>query len=149
MRNASWSSAEADIHSFPGANLSHVPMLLDTATFAAETKNIVIAIGINNRGWFIENNKKELSKIAAACQRTGKACHFLGISYDEKRLRADEVDTIKHINRTAREKFFTRFIHPLPCSEVHVSPKEKWGIHYDAITETRVVESVMKHCRLN
>lgn len=135
-----------EIQVFPGAKIGHVTKLLDDATLRPSLRQIVVAVGINNRAWAWKSSAEyEIAKLNTAFNRRRGIKHFfLGVS--AKDLDQRTMNNIRDLNQGARDRFQGRFIKPLPTDQVTVTAD---SIHYDVHTVAKLIESIKAHLALN
>jgi hypothetical protein len=137
-----------EIHAYPGAYLKHAANLLQPNKqpnkLPDSIKNIVVAVGVNNRSWvYARSTKPDLTRVGTRAKALGGRVHFLGISTSG--LSSDEDANIKQLNTDARSSFGRNFIHPLPTEQVIIAPSDP--IHHDQSTVDRIIDSIK--CHLN
>jgi hypothetical protein len=133
-----------EIHAYPGAYLSHAAILLQTKDLPESIKNIVVAVGVNNRSWkYTVSTKPDLTRVGTRAKALGGRVHFLGISTSG--LPSFQDTNIKQLNTDARSSFGRNYIHPLPTEQVIIAPSDP--IHHDQSTVDRIIDSIK--CHLN
>jgi len=135
-----------EVHVFPGANIAHATKMLDATKFPDSVKNVVVAVGINNKsGKFDMSTKPELDKLWTATKKWGPRIkmHFLGISTSNQSPTTTE--NIKKINEFAKQHWERNFIPSLPENQVTISPSDPFRIHHDIETVDRVINSIKIH----
>ena len=145
FRNATELPQDWEVHVYPGMNLVHASDLVNASSSLLNhnLRHILISAGINNRDWSFVNAKTDLNKLACALAKTGKSCHFLGISIPPG-LPHTERSTLEQINDHAKRRFEKLFINPLEKVSVSVSDS-KYGIHYDQATINNICNKIMNH----
>lgn len=129
-----------EVHVFPGCALIHTSKLLRSAEIPTCVKNIVLAVGINNRGWnYAKSVKPDWNKMLTQSRQMKAAVHFLGIST------VNPCETIKTINDEARKQFGGKFIPALPEDQVTISPSDPYKIHHDKVTVGKIIDSIKIH----
>lgn len=136
--------AEWEAHVFPGAYLSHAATIIDQLKPSKSLRSIVVACGINNRGWPLRDIKHDVNKVANAALKKRLPIHFVGVSISPKLLQSEH-QKMDELNKMAQEKFKLAFIKPLEPHEVSVSPTDKFQIHYDQCTVDKIVSNIKKH----
>jgi hypothetical protein len=103
--------------------------------------DVVIAVGINHRDADFKDTRMHLSRIARHTVNIDQRVHFLGVSTAEK-----PNGNIQDLNATARDRFGTRYIAPLPLCDVSIDPGDvKYGIHHDSGTVQKILHSIRTH----
>lgn len=129
-----------EVHVFPGCALIHTSKLLKTAEIPTCVKNIVLAVGINNRGWnYTKSVKPDWNKMLTQSRLMKATVHFLGIST------TSPCETIKTINEEGRKQFGGKFIPALPEDQVTISPTDPYRIHHDKVTVGKIIDSIKIH----
>ena len=131
-----------EIQAYPGAYFSHMTQILSSAVLGDAVTDIVVAAGINHRGWdFKISTLPDLRKLHSVASTMKQRVHFLGVSSQLSNV--SERDNIRYINKEAQERFGSEmFIPPLPPGQVCVGSD---GIHHDVGTVSKILESIMKH----
>jgi hypothetical protein len=129
-----------EVHVYPGNNFLHTTNLLKTATIPNCVKNIVLAVGINNKGWnFTISSKPDWNKMLSEAKKVKPAVHFLGVST------VNPSESIKTINQEGKKNFGAKFITALPEDQVTVSPSDPFKIHHDRVTVEKIINSIKIH----
>jgi len=129
-----------EIHVYPGNSFLNTANLLKTADIPNCVKNIVLAVGINHRGWsFCKSVRTDWNKMLAQTNSLKPAIHFLGVST------ASPNETIKTINEEGKKRFGGKFIPALPEAQVTISPTDPFKIHHDKVTVEKIINSIKIH----
>jgi hypothetical protein len=141
LRTAKTRGTDYEVHSFPGAHLSHVYDILYESELSESITDVVIAVGINHRDANFKDTRTLLNRIARRTVGMDQRVHFLGVSTAEK-----PNGNIQDLNATARDKFGTRYIAPLPLCDVSIDPGDvTYGIHHDSGTVQKILHSIRTH----
>jgi len=129
-----------EIHVYPGNNFAHTTNILKTATIPDCVKNVILAVGINNKEWKFETSTRpDLNKMVVEAKKMKPSVHFLGVST------VDPPASIKMINESGRRNFGDKFIPALPEDQVTISPIDPLGIHVDKVTVQKIINSIKDH----
>ena len=140
----------------PGVLLANVADILRPLMTLASTgqilNNLIIAVGINDRGEKSSPNYvlEEMKKAQRAGEKIAKNVCILGISLSRPsdrlcKVTASEREKIRFINSKASDLFGRSFIEPLQESEVLIVPYDLYGLHHAATTVGKIVESIKIH----
>jgi len=129
-----------EIHVFPGNNFSHTTNILKTATIPTSVENVVLAVGINNKGSNFETSiNPDMTKMATEAKSMRQTIHFLGVST------VNPSESIKKINEMAMKIFGEKFIPALPEDQVTISPIDPFNVHHNKITVEKIIKSIKNH----
>lgn len=129
-----------EIHVYPGCTFMHATKLLRTAEIPSCVKDIVLAVGINNRGWnFTKSVKPDWNKMITQARSLKQNVHFLGVST------TNPCETIKTVNEEAKKQFGQKFIAPLPEDQVTIPSTDPHKIHHDKTTVAKIIDSIKFH----
>lgn len=144
MRLAKNIRSDMELHVFPGSKLHHVIHILNSAVITSKVKNIVIAVGINDRSSNPYTCSSNLTDIVEICRNFKKSCHFLGVSYGDLPVR--ERNNIDDLNRAASGLLRTGYIQPLAAQAVKINPDDKrYRIHFDDNTVCKIMHTIYAH----
>lgn len=129
-----------EVHVYPGNAFLHTNNILKTAEIPSCVQNVVLAVGINHRGWsFTASVRPDWNKLLTTAKSLKPALHFLGVST------VNPCETIKRINEEGQKSFGTKFIPALPENQVAISPTDPHKIHHDKCTVERIITSIKIH----
>ena len=133
---------EYEVHAFSGAHLAHINVLLTETTFPSSIKDIVIAVGINNRDKsFPHTTIHDLRKTISIAKGLKQRIHFVGVSAQN-----DPSGNIQRLNELASKWFMGNYIVPIPPEEVEILPTDtKFGIHHSFDTVQTVFSHILYH----
>lgn len=139
---------DVELHVYPGATLGHAHCMLNKADIPDTVRNIVIAVGINNRSWDFETvTSRDLAKLQEVTEKLKARVHFLGISAPTLPC-AQFNDRTSKLNEEAEKIFNTRFIKPLPSSTIMIRDPRTYAIHHHNDTVSRIYATITKHLNL-
>ena len=128
-----------EIHVYPGCAFLHASKILKTATIPSSVKNIVLAVGINHRGWTNKSTKRDWNALYAQTRSMKQSVHFLGISTDKI------YESIKAINDDAKRTFGGKYIPALPEDQVTIPSSDPYKIHHNRVTVEKIIDSIKIH----
>jgi len=139
--------ADWEVHVYPGMSLIQARNLVASSSCLNTNralKNIIVSVGINNRGWSFNNVLPDINKLFISLERTDRAGYFVGVSIPP-RIPETEKDVIRKLNDHAKQRFGSYFINELAPDEVSVCPKDKYKIHYDQDTLDKICLGITNH----
>ena len=136
--------ADWEAHVFPGAYLSHASNIINRLPEFNNLRTIIVAVGINNRGWQLKEIKNDINKVYNSADKKNVALHFVGVSIFEG-LSDAEKHTLRELNKIAKDKFKQRYIAPLDSNEVSVSLTDERKVHYDTTTVNTLFSKIKNH----
>jgi hypothetical protein len=145
MRGASSVKTGYELHVYPGCKLHHAEHMIKSAVINSSVRNIVIAVGINNRSDPAHTLTATLQSIIDTCKNLRTTCHFLGVSTDGS-LPPRENNNVDGLNRMARDLFRSAaYVRPLASSAVSISLNDKFHIHHTTQTVDAIIDTIYKH----
>ena len=134
-----------EVHAFSGARLAHTCRIIECSDIPDTVRNLVIAVGINDRSRdFNSITVADAKKLATATKNLKQRVYFLGIS-SPKTLTPEEDDNIIRLNGEMAAHFGSRFIPPIPRDQVEIDPKDPYKIHHTNETVRKVFSSLINH----
>jgi len=132
-----------ELHVYPGCKLNHVEQLLRTSVLNSSVKNILVAVGINNRGTQSQHVTSQLRNIVDICRLMNKPCHFLGVS--SSGLSNKDLQNIRSMNQSAHGILADRYIEPLESTDVKINPADRYRIHHEVVTVNKILNQIYEH----
>ena len=128
-----------EVHAFPGIRLATAEKVVPKLT-GNNLKNIVVHVGINNKGCQWEGSAQgDANKLLASLNRTGCKIFFCGVSIPDS-ASTKERDVLIEINKHARKRLSANFIAPLPSDQVSVAHDNH---HYEPNTVDKIFENIV------
>ena len=129
-----------EIHVYPGNYFAHTAKILKTATIPDCVEYLILAVGINHKGWKFETSTKpDWNKMVAEAKKMKETVLFLGVST------VNPPESIKAINENGMRTFHHNFIPALPEDQVTISPIDPFNVHHDKITVEKIIKSIRIH----
>ena len=139
LRRAGNLRSEMELHVFPGSKLHHITRILNSAVINSNVKNILIAVGINNKSSNPYTCSADLTNIVDVCKNLNRTCHFLGVSHRDLPVR--ERINIDELNQMASKLLKTGYIPPLSTQQVVISAGDRrHRIHHDDNTVSKIIQ---------
>jgi hypothetical protein len=120
----------------PGANLEITTAVINGLPVDNKLTDIIITSGICDSN----NDAPPISNCLTALNRLKVRKHFLGVSFDEEKLKEKQCTNIRHINNFAKDFKSVNFIPPL--QRVHTGID---GIHYTDTSVTLIINKIITH----
>lgn len=136
-----------EVHVYPGIKLGQAARMIECSPNLHDNENlenILISIGMNNREAVWQQVKADFDKVTSAISKTGKKCHFLGISIPPGIKPAEKV-ILRQLNELAKNKMGKLYIEELNDKEVSVSQSDIHKVHYDQATLQKILKHVIRH----
>ena len=103
-------------------------------------KNMVLAVGINNKGGKFETSTEpDWNKMVAETNKMKPTVHFLGVST------LNPPESIRMINENGQKSFRDKFIPALPENQVTISPLDPFNVHHNKVTVEKIINSIKVH----
>lgn len=133
-----------EVHSLPGARLSHVVGAISRLDTITQQVNVVVHVGINHRTKVDSRTDDDLADLANELKDNsaiGKL-FFAGTSIAVT-LPEDEAKNVHLFNDKVR-KFIhdSNYIPPLSVGEVDINEHDSYGIHYTTKTADRIMHNI-------
>ncbi len=140
-----WENIPEDwiVHAFSGAKLNDAIDLLESIQIPTQIRNIVLALGINNRDATSDDITRCITKLNDLRQRKTLTVKFLMVP-QHPNLTPEQANNIAHLNRTARDLFGTDFIVCPPRQQIQPLMTGE-AAHYTKVTADRIIELIKPH----
>jgi hypothetical protein len=122
----------------PGANLDLTTKIINAIPLQHKLTDIIITSGICD----LNNRRPPISNCLCAIDRLGVRKHFVGVSFDGRKLSAPQISNLNFINDFAEADLSTHFISPLRSASMDID-----GIHYLLDSVKTITAKIKKHIR--
>jgi hypothetical protein len=136
-----------EVHSLPGARLSHVVGAIARLETVARTVDVVVHVGINHRSCVDATIEEELKDLSSELEsNVGITRLFLAGTAIAPSLPTQEAQNIRYLNNKMKEFFHeSNYIPPLAESDVEIDQWDTFNIHYTATTANKIMNEMEKH----
>jgi hypothetical protein len=162
LRRASAPPAGVEVHAFSGARFIDIYNLVPGAIVHDSVREIIVLVGINNRGAAVKTSEQDFTKMLNALKRLAPRVTIAGISFSPE-LPRDEVEKLTELNRIILERVgVANYVRPLATSQIRLRAdsgpapagfftpnRGRDLVHFDDDTVNRLVQRVLEHRSLN
>ena len=127
-------------HSFPGISFSDLASLLKQIPKDTSITNLVIYVGVNDRGNYLDNLPDEFSDALSTIHSFGIQTFYVSTPLG-KHLSIAQNQNVTQLNRLTRELFGNRFI--LPKLSNFIDPYDKNQIHLTSEAAETTLETIV------